>query len=229
MTRDLAEMAEYERPRERLAEHGPSALRDAELLALVLRSGRAGESALRLAEGLLAELGGLGGLGSVRVDELARRPGLGPAKAAAVVAACHLAGRIQAQRDRVPVLRSVVDVADVAVSLMEHCTTDRVVCLVVDEAGRLRRTVTVTEVGVAGAPLLARDALSAVLHHGGAGLALVSNRSNGDPAPVEEDRVVAAAVASGAASVGLGFVASVVVAGRSWEEVPVPARRHPLG
>ena len=229
MTRELADLAEHERPRERLAEHGPAALRDAELLALVLRSGRAGESAIALAERLLAEFGGLAGLGAVSVAELARRPGLGPAKAAAVVAACHLAGRAQAYRDRVPVLRSAVDVADVGVALMEHCTTERIVGLVVDESGRLRRTIPLTETGLAGSPLLARDALSAVLHHGGAGLALVGNHPDGDPTPTEVDRVVAASVATGLAAVGIRFVASVVVTGRAWEEVPVAAPRPTLG
>src|SRR6188508_3418100 len=94
MSRRLAEMAEDDRPRERLAALGPEALRDAELVALVLRSGRVGESGLALADGLIAEFGGLAGLASASAEALARRPGMGPAKAASLVAACHLAGRI---------------------------------------------------------------------------------------------------------------------------------------
>ncbi len=224
MGRRLAEMAEHERPRERLAEHGPDALRDAELLALVLRHGQAGASALAMAEQLLKDHGGLVGLASVRAADLARRPGMGPAKSASVVAACQLATRIRAEQERIPVVRSVVDIADVAIPLLQHCRTERVVALVVDSTGQLRRALTMTDSGVSPSPAMVRDVLTAALHHGGGGLAVASNHPDGDPEPKEADRVLADAVAAGAASVGLRFVGHVVVAGRLWEEVPVRSR-----
>jgi DNA repair protein RadC len=214
-------MAEHERPRERLAEHGAEALRDAELLALVLRTGRAGESALALAERLLVEHGGLVGLAAARASELARRPGMGPAKAAAVVAACQLAARIRAGQERIPLMRTATDVADVAIPLLQACHSGRVVAFVVDGTGQLRRALTLAEAGVTPSPVVVREVLTAVLHHGGAGLAVASNHPDGDPAPTEMDRVVADALAVGAQSVGLRFVAHVTVAGRLWDEVPV--------
>lgn len=220
----MAEMAEHERPRERLAEHGPAALRDAELLALVLRHGHAGASALAVAERLLKEHGGLVGLASVRIDDLARRPGMGPAKSASVVAACQLAARLRAEQDRVPIVRSVLDVADVAIPLLEHVRTERVVVLVVDGSGQLRRAITLADDGASPSPGVVRDVLVAALHHGGAGIALASNHPDGDPTPTEPDRVLADALATGATSVGLGFVGHVVVTGRLWEEVPVRSR-----
>ena len=226
MTERLAEMAEHERPRERLAEHGPQALRDAELLALVLRHGNAGTSALAMAEQLLRDHGGLLGLASVRADDLARRAGMGPAKSASVVAACQLAARSRAEQERVPVVRSAVDVADVAIPLLQHVRTERVLALVVDGSGHLRRALTLAEGGVSPSPGVVRDVLTAALHHGGGGLAVASNHPDGDPAPREADRVLAEAVSAGAASVGLRFVGHVTVAGRLWDEVPV--RRRPL-
>lgn len=229
MTERLDEMAEHERPRERLAEHGPQALRDAELLALVLRHGHAGSSALAMAERLLKEHGGLLGLASVRAEDLARRPGMGPAKSASVVAACQLAARIRAEADRIPVVRSVVDVADVAIPLLLHVRTPRVVALVVDPVGQLRRAVTLADGGAAPSPTVVRDVLTATLHHGGGGLAVASNHPDGDPEPTEADRVLAGAVSAGAASVGLRFVGHVTVAGRLWEEVPVAAARWLAG
>jgi DNA repair protein RadC len=217
-------MAEHERPRERLVAHGPEALRDAELLALVLRHGHAGASALALADQLLKEHGGLVGLASVRADDLARRPGMGPAKSASVVAACQLAARIRADQERIPVVRSPLDVADVAIPLLEHCRTARVVAFVVDRSGQLRRALTVTDGGAAPSPAMIRDVLTAALHHGGGGLAVATNHPDGDPLPSEADRMLADAVSRGAASVGLRFVGHVVVAGRLWDEVPVAAR-----
>ena len=221
MGESLTELAEHERPRERLAAHGPEALRDAELLALVLRHGHAGASALAMAERLLKDHGGLTGLASVRSEDLARRPGMGPAKSASVVAACQLAARIRAEQERIPSVRSVVEIADVAIPLLQHCRTERVVALVVDGSGQLRRALTMADGGVPPSPAMVRDVLTAALHHGGTGLAVASNHPDGDPEPTEGDRVLADAVNVGATSVGLRFVGHVVVAGRLWEEIPV--------
>src|SRR6266511_1145889 len=86
----IADLPEDDRPRERLWRKGVAALSNAELIALVLRQGRAGESALDLAARLLVEHGGLDRLALARAEELAALPGVGPTKAAALVAAFQL-------------------------------------------------------------------------------------------------------------------------------------------
>lgn len=82
-----------ERPRERLLEHGPASLSDAELLAILLRTGARGRSALDLSRHLISEYGGLRGLLEAGCDDLCRQPGLGPAKYAQIHAALELARR----------------------------------------------------------------------------------------------------------------------------------------
>ena len=86
----LSELPEHERPRERLMALGVAALSEAELLALVLRSGRPGEGVVDVAARRLARFGGLDGLARARPEELAEVPGVGPAKAASLVAALRL-------------------------------------------------------------------------------------------------------------------------------------------
>jgi DNA repair protein RadC len=83
----------HDRPRERLLRRGADALSERELLALVLRQGRRGESALDLAGSLLCEYGSLSALAGARPEELAQRSGIGAAKAASLVAAFQL-GRL---------------------------------------------------------------------------------------------------------------------------------------
>lgn len=83
---------EGERPRERLLQHGPGQLSDAELLALLLGSGVPGCSALELARSLLTDFGSLRGLLSASRARW-RRKGIGPARYAAVQAAVELARR----------------------------------------------------------------------------------------------------------------------------------------
>ena len=86
------------RPREKLLAQGPHALADAELLALLLRTGFKGTSVLQLAEQLLNRFGGFAGLLHAGVDELKLVKGLGPAKRAEMAAVIELARRSLAQQ-----------------------------------------------------------------------------------------------------------------------------------
>jgi len=81
------------RPREKLLSLGPAALADAELLALLLRTGLRGQGVLQMAEGLLQQLGGLGGLLTSSGQQLKGIKGLGPAKRAELLAVMELARR----------------------------------------------------------------------------------------------------------------------------------------
>ena len=86
------------RPREKLLAQGPAALADAELVALLLRTGLKGVSVLQLAQTLLDEFGGLAGLLHAGPADLKRIKGLGPAKRSEIVAVLELARRAMAQR-----------------------------------------------------------------------------------------------------------------------------------
>jgi len=88
------------RPREKLLAHGPAALADAELLALMLRTGLAGEGVLQLAQRLLWEFDGLSGLVHAGAAELGRIRGLGPAKRAELAAVLEIARRALLQQLR---------------------------------------------------------------------------------------------------------------------------------
>ena len=89
------------RPREKLLARGPGALSDAELLALLLRTGLAGKGVLQLAQELLdanTGFGGMAGLLHATADDLQRIKGLGPAKRAELVAVLELARRAMAEQ-----------------------------------------------------------------------------------------------------------------------------------
>jgi DNA repair protein RadC len=86
------------RPREKLLARGPQALADAELLALLLRTGLAGQGVLQLAQSLLESFGGMSGLLHASACDLKRIKGLGPAKRAEIVAVLELSRRALAER-----------------------------------------------------------------------------------------------------------------------------------
>ena len=89
----IKDWPESERPRERLLAHGPQVLSDAELIAIFLRTGMAGRTALDLGRDALLRFGGLSGLLAAAPSELAAIPGFGPAKAAQLQAVLELARR----------------------------------------------------------------------------------------------------------------------------------------
>jgi DNA repair protein RadC len=90
----IREMEPSERPRERLLASGPGALSTAELLAVLLRIGRPGRSAVGTGHELLSHFGGLLELARADLRELVRRPGIGPAKAATLAASLELGRRV---------------------------------------------------------------------------------------------------------------------------------------
>ncbi len=90
----IQDLPSDDRPRERLAREGPAALSNPELLAILLRVGVAGENAIRVAERLLVEVTGLPGLHRAAYADLCALKGIGPAKAAQLMAAIELGRRI---------------------------------------------------------------------------------------------------------------------------------------
>lgn len=103
---NIKDLPADQRPRERLFRHGAQALSDAELLAVMLRTGRRGQHVMALANELLTLQGGLVGLTRASVQELSRIAGMGPTKSCLVHAALELARRaLMAPLDRDQALR----------------------------------------------------------------------------------------------------------------------------
>ena len=100
MAMTIREMEPSQRPRERLLVSGPAVLSDAELIAVLMRFGRQGHSAVDEAHQLLHDAGGLIHVARMDARELIRRRGLGPAKAAALLAAMELGQRVLRDRLR---------------------------------------------------------------------------------------------------------------------------------
>ena len=94
----LKDLPQDARPREKLLARGPGALSDAELLALLLRTGLPGKNALQMGQELVDKFGGIGGLLHTSADALKKIKGLGPAKRSEIVAVLELARRALASQ-----------------------------------------------------------------------------------------------------------------------------------
>src|SRR5512137_2767652 len=109
----IKDMEESERPRERLAKLGPQSLTTAELLAILLRVGMVGESAVGVGQRLLNTFGGISGLHRASFDELSNQKGIKLAKAAQIKAAIELGRRlVQESPEERPVIHNPAEAAE---------------------------------------------------------------------------------------------------------------------
>jgi len=200
-------------PRERLSDLGIDALGDAELIALLLGTGHAGESVQVLAHRLLEEQGGIEGLARAGVGELAVRRGVGGAKGARIAAAVELGRRIAAANARLltirlPDSRAVDAWGRPRLGALDH---EELWMLALDGQNRLRAARRVASGGLHGMFVSPRDPLRAALREGASAFVLVHNHPSGDPTPSAEDVTFTAAVADAACIVSTPLLDHVIV------------------
>ena len=117
----IHDMPTDERPRERLKHYGPQALANAELLAIILRTGTTRDNVIELASKLLTKYGGLRGLMRAELGELCAEYGLGEAKAAQLKAALEIGRRLgRLQPDEKYQIKSPADAANLVMMEMTH-------------------------------------------------------------------------------------------------------------
>lgn len=209
----IREIPTGERPRERLLEQGGGALSDAELLAILLRTGHRGTSAVQLARNLLDENGGLGGLLGT-TPEMLRRPGLGPAKAAGLLAALELARRLA--RREVKEREALSRPAEVARYLhLRYQTRDQEVmgALFLDTRNRMLGDRELYRGTLDRAAVEPREVLKECLLRGAAGVILFHTHPSGDPTPSAEDTAFTLRMSEAARAVGIRLVDHMVLGG----------------
>ncbi|HEX2252107.1 MAG TPA: DNA repair protein RadC [Thermoanaerobaculia bacterium] len=213
----IRELPTKERPRERLLAEGTRALSDRELLAVLLRTGIAGLSALRLATDLLVERGGLVGLLDTCPKDLERR-GLGPAKAATLLAAVEIGRRLAYSRlaDRIPLEHPAAVVR--YVSLRYGGRHQEVVgALYLDARQRLLAERELFRGTLDRSLVEPREVLKEGLLRGAASLILFHTHPSGDPSPSSEDLLFTRRLAEACEVVGIALVDHLIVAhGGRW-------------
>ncbi len=178
-----------ERPRERLLKQGPAALSDAELLAICLRTGVAGKSAVFMARELLEVTGGLRGALGIGQQEAINFKGLGPAKLAQLMAIGELAKRIQWERlDRGQAIASPQETASFFSSWLSHQPRETFACLYLDNRHRVITCEALFHGTIDGASVYPRDVVRHCLEHGAAAVIFAHNHPSGIAEPSDADR-----------------------------------------
>ncbi len=177
-----------ERPRERLVARGPDALTHAELIAILLRTGLQGANVVQVGQNILQKFGSLNALALATVDELKQISGVGPDKAATLVAAFALARRMEQERlEESPVLDNPQTVVNFLRETNRLKNVESFQVLLLNTRKRLIRAEEISQ-GLLDTLLVhPREVFRAAIMANAAGIVLVHNHPSGDPTPSEAD------------------------------------------
>lgn len=201
-----------ERPRERLLMKGPDALSDAQLLAILLRTGRRDSSAVQVAIELLHRVGGVAGLAQCGVEELCGIQGVGPAKAAQLKAAVELGRRTMAQPlstgTRVSCSGDLFKHFHPALRDRKH-ELFKVVLL--DAKNTVLKESTVSEGSLTLSIVHPREVFALAVRESAAGVIFLHNHPSGDPTPSLEDRQLTDRLVAAGQLLGIRVLDHVIV------------------
>ena len=179
------------KPREKLAARGVTALTDAELLAVLLQTGAARLPVTHLAERLLVSFGGLRGLLATRLDDLQRQHGLGPAKAAQLIAVLELSRRhLREMLQRGDPLESPGVTEQYLKAALRDQPHEVFACLFLDTRHRVIAFEELFHGTIDGATVYPRVVAEKALKHGAAALIVAHNHPSGVSEPSLADQAI---------------------------------------
>lgn len=215
----MKEFCEDDRPREKMIRNGAAVLSNAELIAVLLRTGTGKMNALDVArEVLRAADGRLTELADMSVERLCHVDGIGPGKAVAVAAAFELGRRVAAEDgvEKMPQMDSPRKVYMVMIPLLRDIRHEECWVLFLNHANRLVGKEMISRGGMESTAIDKRIILRRALDRKASGVILVHNHPSGTPYPSVEDIRQTRELGKALASCDLRLVDHVIVSGRSF-------------
>ena len=209
----IKEIPLNDRPREKMAANGAAVLTDAELIAILLRTGTAEKSAIDIASEMTAD----GGLykrlaGITRLNELTNIKGLGQAKAATVLAALEIGRRIASAKPIEKIhLSCPQDVADFLMPRLRYAAKEQFVVILLNNKNKVIGTEVVSEGSLSSSIVHPREVFApAILHHAAA-IMVAHNHPSGDPKPSIEDEEVTRLLLRSGKVLGIPMIDHVII------------------
>ncbi|MDP1809385.1 MAG: DNA repair protein RadC [Actinomycetota bacterium] len=205
------------RPRERLAAIGAPRLSNSELIAIVIGTGGRGVTSLQMAEKLMGTFGGVGKLGASDFHDLAAVSGIGPAKAAQLIAAIELGKRAGSETasSKKP-LSSPQKVAEMLMPMMRYLEIEHFKALIVNNKNQLIKSVDVAVGSLSAAIIHPRELYKTAIRANGAGLIVAHNHPSGDVTPSREDIVLTRRLAEAGRILGIDFIDHIIIGDGCW-------------
>ena len=191
----ILDLQEADRPRERLAALGAQALSNAELIAILLRVGVKGESAVAVGQRLLNTFNGLTGLHRAPFAELMEQHGLGEAKASQIKAAIELGRRLPLEcPEERAAISSPADAAALVQYEMSALEQEHLRVILLDRRNRVMQTTEVYKGSVNSSQIRVGEVFKEAIRKNASALIVIHNHPSGDPTPSPDDVAVTRAI-----------------------------------
>ncbi len=213
----LKQLAEADRPREKMMQKGAEALSDAELLAILIGSGNTEESAVTLMQRILSAAGNdLNQLGKWEIRDFAAFKGMGPAKSLTIMAALELGKRRKWQRNERAVIRSSVDIYDIFHPLLCDLPTEEFWVLLLNQASKVIDKIRISRGGIDQTSADVRTILREALLARATQLVLIHNHPSGNTRPSMDDRRLTEMVQQAARTMNIRLTDHLIVTDGSY-------------
>ena len=216
----IREMPEEERPREKLAHRGAAALSDAELIAILLRTGIQGANAVEVARSLLARFQSLGGLARASVRELASIKGVGPTKAVQLAAAFGLGQRLARETLTKTPLNSSALLYDFLGAEMRALQKEALRVVLLDTRLHLIRVEEISLGSLDQSIAHPREIFRPAIIYSAYAIMLVHNHPSGDPAPSEADKTITRHLVEAARLLQIKLLDHVIIGAPAPDRLP---------
>ena len=211
--KSIKEIPLNDRPREKMAANGAAVLTDAELIAILLRTGTAEKSAIDIASEMTAD----GGLykrlaGITRLNELTNIKGLGQAKAATVLAALEIGRRIASAKPIEKIhLSCPQDVADFLMPRLRYAAKEQFVVILLNGKNKVIGTEVVSEGSLSSSIVHPREVFAPAMLHHAAAIMVAHNHPSGDPKPSFEDEEITRMLSRSGKVLGIPMIDHVII------------------
>ncbi|HEY2800093.1 MAG TPA: DNA repair protein RadC [Chthoniobacterales bacterium] len=216
----IRELPVDDRPREKLASRGASALSDAELIAILLRTGVEGANAIEVARQLIEEYGSLGALSRCSVRELAKIKGVGAAKGAQLAAAFGLGHRLARENFASRKVETPEQVYELVGSEMRALRKESLRIILLDTRYHLLRIEEVSLGSLNESLAHPRDIFRPALIYSAYAVVVVHNHPSGDPSPSQADHSLTRRLREAAELLQIKLLDHVIVGAPAKDRLP---------
>jgi DNA repair protein RadC len=213
----IKDWSPHDRPREKMMAHGAATLTDTELIAILLHSGTRSETAVEVAQRVLALSGNnLNELGKIERAQLQKIKGIGAAKAITLLAALEL-GRRRAAAEATPrtEIRSSAEVVRLMSPHLADLPHEEMWLLLLNRANRVTERIKISQGGLHATAVDMRILLKQAIENLATGIILVHNHPSGNAHPSAEDTLLTKQVQQAAALLDIQFYDHIIIAGNS--------------
>lgn len=213
----LRDVPNEERPRERILQFGAGALSNAELLAIILRTGTISESAVHVAQRLLKQTDGLRNLVDMSTDQLTEIKGIGRAKAAQIQAGIELGRRLaRSAMNETVTIRSPKDAADYLMEDLRYLQKEHFVCLFLNTKNHVIGQETLSMGTLNSSLVHPREVFRAAIKRSSASILCAHNHPSGDPTPSPEDIHLTNRLMEAGQIIGIDVLDHIVIGDRTF-------------